>query len=87
MGTETSTSYYSNRRTWRTWSITIGIIVALVGLFWQPVWLGVIGAFLSLIGLAGAKTPSHKAWGWIGLVLGIVIWLLGIYGWTFAGHY
>lgn len=86
MATETNTEQYRDNQMWRPWVNGIGIIVALIGLFWQPIWLGIIGAIMGIIGMAGAKAmPTDKAWGWISLIVGVVVLILGIYGWTFAG--
>jgi len=54
------------------WIGWLGVIVAVVGFFFVPYWLGVIAIFLGLIVLASPQ----KALGWSSLVLGIIAILI-----------
>ena len=46
----------------------IGIVVAVVGFFFAPVWLGVIGVVLGLITLASPQ----KVLGWVAVVIAVI---------------
>lgn len=68
-----------NTVTWREWLSWLGIVVALIGFFfWQPIWLGIIGAILGIIAVWG----SNRAWPWIAVIVGIIVLILGLLGWT-----
>lgn len=47
----------------------VGIVVAVVGFFFAPVWLGIIGIVLGLITLASPQ----KALAWIAVVVGVIV--------------
>lgn len=65
--------------TWREWLSWLGIVVALIGFFfWQPIWLGIIGAILGIIAVWG----SVRTWPWIAVIVGIIVFILGLLGWT-----
>jgi len=47
----------------------LGIVVAVVGFFFAPVWLGIIGLVLGLITLASPQ----KVLAWLAVVLGAIV--------------
>lgn len=81
--TNTESLSHSSGEMWRGWLNGIGIVVALIGLFWYPIWLGAIGTVLGIIGISGAEANVHKTWGWISIAVGLIVLILGIGGWTF----
>ncbi|TCP29790.1 hypothetical protein EV207_10882 [Scopulibacillus darangshiensis] len=67
--------------TWRNWVSWAGIVISLIGFFFMaPVWLGIIGAILGVIGTWGAK----NAWGWTSIIVGVVVLILGSMGYTIS---
>lgn len=65
--------------TWREWLSWIGIVIALIGFFfWEPIWLGILGAILGIISVWG----TNRVWAWIAIIVGIIVLILGLLGWT-----
>ncbi|MBS4179532.1 hypothetical protein [Lederbergia citrea] len=56
---------------WLGW---LGILAAVVGFFYAPIWLGGLAAVLGLIVLASPQ----KALAWCSLVLGVIVILLSL---------
>ncbi|UUX33699.1 DUF308 domain-containing protein [Fundicoccus culcitae] len=53
---------------WLGW---IGIIVGIIGFFWQPVWMGIIAIVLGIIGLFS----DQKTLNWIAIIVGAAVLL------------
>jgi hypothetical protein len=53
----------------------LGIIAALVGFFYAPIWLGIIGVILGLITLASPQ----KALAWVAIVLSVIALLIPLF--------
>ncbi|UUX33698.1 C4-dicarboxylate ABC transporter [Fundicoccus culcitae] len=51
---------------WLGW---IGIIVGVIGFFWQPVWMGIIAIVLGVIGLFS----EQKTLNWAAIIVGAVV--------------
>ena len=47
----------------------LGIVAAVVGFFFAPIWLGIIGLVLGLITLASPE----KVLAWLAVVLGAIV--------------
>lgn len=47
----------------------IGIVAAVVGFFYAPIWLGIVGLVLGLITLASPE----KVLAWLAVVLGAIV--------------
>ncbi len=86
MATQTNTQLVKRSQTWRAWFNGIGILIAVIGLFWKPDWLGSIGGILGIIGVSGAHTPADKTWGWVTILVGAAVLILGLSGATFAAQ-
>ncbi|HEX7063838.1 MAG TPA: hypothetical protein VF199_02110 [Bacillales bacterium] len=72
--------------TWHEWLSWIGIIVALIGFFfWAPIGLGIVGAILGIISVSGTVSTQQRTWSWIATIVGIIVLILGLLGWTVAG--
>ncbi|HET7658371.1 MAG TPA: hypothetical protein VFK37_08765 [Bacillales bacterium] len=72
--------------TWHEWLSWISIIISLIGFFfWAPIGLGIVGAILGIISVAGTHSTAEKSWAWIGIIVGIIVLILGLLGWTVAG--
>ncbi|WP_257345817.1 hypothetical protein [Pseudalkalibacillus decolorationis] len=54
------------------WIVWLGILSAVIGFFYAPLWLGGIGVILGLIGLA---TP-RKSLAWWAIGLGVVAFII-----------
>ncbi len=50
---------------WLGW---IGIIVGVIGFFWQPLWLGLAAIVLGIIGLFS----DQKTLNWVAIVAGAI---------------
>ncbi len=57
---------------WLGW---IGIVLGVVGLFWQPILFGTIAVLAGIIGLF---SPQKKL-NWITIVIGAVALIIGIF--------
>lgn len=53
----------------------LGIIAAVVGFFYAPIWLGIIGVILGLITLASPQ----KALAWVAIVLSVIALLIPLF--------
>ncbi|EKU93636.1 Uncharacterised protein [Alloiococcus otitis] len=56
---------------WLGW---IGIIVGVIGFFWQPIWLGIIAAVLGIIGLFSPQ----KGVNWAAIIIGVIALIIGL---------
>jgi hypothetical protein len=56
---------------WLGW---IGIILGVIGFFWQPVWMGIIAIVLGIIGLFSPK----KGVNWAAIIIGIIVLIVGM---------
>lgn len=54
---------------WLGW---IGIILAVIGFFWQPVLMGIVSIVLGVIGLAS----QQKGLNWTAIVLGAIVLIM-----------
>jgi magnesium-transporting ATPase (P-type) len=71
--------------TWHEWVSWIGIVVALIGFFfWAPIGLGIVGAILGIIAVSTAASTQQKTWSWISIIVGVIVLILGLFGWTVA---
>jgi hypothetical protein len=50
----------------------LGIVVAVIGFFYAPIWLGCIAVVLGLITLASPQ----KILAWVAVVLGVIVLLV-----------
>jgi hypothetical protein len=53
----------------------LGIVAAVVGFFFFPIWLGIIGVVLGLITLASPQ----KAVGWVAIVLSVIALIIPLF--------
>ncbi|MDP4105125.1 MAG: C4-dicarboxylate ABC transporter [Bacillota bacterium] len=53
----------------------LGIVAAVVGFFYAPIWLGIIGIVLGLITLASPQ----KALAWVAVVLSVITLVIPLF--------
>lgn len=56
---------------WLGW---IGIILGIIGFFWQPIWMGAIALILGLIGLASPQ----KTLSWTSVAIGVIVLIVAM---------
>lgn len=56
---------------WLGW---LGIIAAVIGFFWQPIWMGIIALVLGIIGVFSPQ----KGLNWTAVVLGVIALIIGL---------
>ena len=56
---------------WLGW---IGIILGVIGFFWQPIWMGAVAIVAGIVGLF---SPQKKL-NWVAIVAGVVALIIGI---------
>lgn len=61
--------------TWHVWLSWIGIVIAIIGFFVAPLWLGILGAILGIIALWGPE----KSWAWVAVIVGVIVLLIGLF--------
>lgn len=60
--------------TWRDWLCWIGVVIAIIGFFAAPVYLGAVTVLLGLCSLGG----KQKAWAWITIIIGALVVITGL---------
>ena len=56
------------------WVGWIGIIIGVIGFFWQPVWLGIIALVLGIINLFSPQ----KALAWVAIAIGAIALIIAM---------
>lgn len=56
---------------WLGW---IGIILGVIGFFWEPVWMGIIAVVLGVIGLFSPQ----KGVNWAAVIIGVIALIIAL---------
>lgn len=72
--TNVQTEEYKINETAGAWFGWIGIILAVIGFWWQPIVLPIVGLVLGVLAILSPK----KTVGWISVIVGAVALIVGL---------